>query len=224
MAKNTKSNDSAIIKKRFERDAAAFDAIYDTKKSEFSGWFNKTFRKPIFERYNIAFEALSDISNKTVLDVGCGSGVYSAKFAMNGAAKVKGVDFSAPMLEIAKKRANMHGVTNVCDFELNDFLQMSSNEKYDYSIAMGVFDYLSDPLTFLKRLKKITKSRIVASFPGHSLIREPLRKLRYILTSKGRVHFYDYNRIKQLVDQAGIRNAEIRPMKTGSGFVLIADV
>lgn len=211
------------IKRRFERDAAAFDAIYDTNKSEFSGWFNKTFRKPIFERYNITFEVLNNLQNKTVLDVGCGSGVYSAKLAMNGA-NVKGIDFSAPMLELAQKRATQHKVTDKCKFELNDFMKMDSSQQYDYSIAMGVFDYLPDPVPFLKKLKAVTRSKILISFPGHSLIREPLRKMRYLLTSKGRVHFYAYKDIQALVDQVGFKHAEIRPMQTGSGFVLIADV
>lgn len=224
MTNNANQRHSEIIKRRFERDAVAFDAIYDTTKSEFTGWFNKSFRKPIFERYEITFEVLGDLTNKTVLDVGCGSGVYSIKFALNGAAKVKGIDFSAPMLQIAKTRANNHHVSSKCEFELNDFLTMDTNQKYDYSIAMGVFDYLPEPVTFLRRLKAVTNKRIVISFPGHSLIREPLRKMRYLLTSKGRVHFYSYHDIKKLVDAVGFSHAEIRPIKTGSGFILIADV
>lgn len=219
-----KRSDSDVIKRRFERDAVAFDAIYNVSKSEFSSWFNKAFRKPIFERCDITFQVLGDLSNKSVLDVGCGSGVYSTQCAMNGAARVKGIDFSASMLELAKKRADTHHMSTVCEFELIDFLQMKEDEQFDFAIVMGVFDYLPDPLIFLKKLKAVTKHRIVASFPGHSLIREPLRKLRYLLTSKGRVHFYTYQEIQNLAEIVEFRRVEIRPMQTGSGFVLIADV
>lgn len=223
MTNANRYDNSEATKKRFERDAAAFNSIYE-EKSEFSGWFNKNFRKPIFERYDITLESLANIENKTVVDVGCGSGVYSVQLALNGAARIKGIDFSEPMLEIARRRAKSNRVTHICDFECIDFLQVNETEKYNYSIAMGVFDYLTDPLTFLKKLKNVTTDRIVASFPGHSLIREPLRRLRYMLTSKGQVYFYTKQDIQNLTDIVQFKHVEIRPIKTGSGFVLIADV
>lgn len=219
----TRYKQDSIVKQRFERDAVAFDAIYDTQH-EFSGWFNRYFRKPIFERYDTTFEVMGDLKDKSVLDVGCGSGVYSIQCAVNGAKWVKGIDFSAPMLEIAQKRARTQEVTHACEFELNDFLQMEANEPFDFSIAMGVFDYLADPLTFLKKLKAVTKGKVIASFPGHSAIREPLRKLRYLLTSKGRVFFYTQEDIAKLAEQVGFSHVEIRPIQTGSGFILIASV
>lgn len=213
----------SIVKQRFERDAVAFDAIYDTQH-EFSGWFNRYFRKPIFERYDITFEVMGNLKGKSVLDVGCGSGVYSVQCAVNGAKWVKGIDFSSPMLAIAEKRARSQQVTNACEFELKDFLQMEAAEPFDFSIAMGVFDYVTDPLTFLKKLKSVTKNKVIASFPGHSAIREPLRKLRYLLTSKGKVFFYDKLAIATLAEEVGFSHVEIRPIKTGSGFILIASI
>ncbi|MBA3662133.1 MAG: class I SAM-dependent methyltransferase [Gammaproteobacteria bacterium] len=218
------SQHNEVVRKRFEKDAKAFDAIYQCKKSEFSGWFNRLFRKPIFERYDIAFEAMGDLRNKSILDVGCGSGVYAIQCAMKGAKRVKGVDFSYAMLKIAKERAEVHHLNDQCEFELIDFMQMEKQEQFDCAIAMGVFDYLPDPLPFLKHLKSLTKTRIIASFPGHSLIREPLRKLRYLLTSKGTVFFYRQEDIQKLVDQVKFSHVEIRPLKTGSGFILIADI
>ena len=223
MGNQLKQNNSEIIKQRFERDAVAFDAIYGTQH-EFSGWFNRYFRKPIFERYNIAFEVLGDLKDRSVLDVGCGSGIYSVQCARNGAARVKGIDFSAPMLEIARKRAKAQNKADICQFELNDFLLMSDKEQFDFIIVMGVFDYLSDPLTFLRKLKSVAKGKIIASFPGHAFLREPLRKLRYKLTSKGQVYFYSYKNITDLVTEVGFRQMEIRSMHTGSGFVLIASM
>ncbi len=223
MAHISEKDNSDSTKKRFERTAAAFNAIYDDK-SEFSGWFNKTFRKPIFERYDITFESMGDLKNQSVLDVGCGSGVYAVQCARDGASLVKGIDFSDPMLQIAKNRAQTHQVAHICQFQDIDFLYLDVKDQYNFSIAMGVFDYLTDPLTFLRKLKKVTKNRIIASFPGHSLIRAPLRKIRYLLTSKTHVYFYSRQDIQKLIDEVKFRQTEIRPLKTGSGFILIADI
>ena len=44
------------------------------------------------------------IKGKKVLDVGCGSGAWSANFLRMGAAQVQGVDFSTKMIKQAQKR------------------------------------------------------------------------------------------------------------------------
>ena len=81
------------VRRRFERDAQSFDAIYRVERSWFARRFNRIFRKAIFERYEITFAEAGDVTDMTVLDVGCGSGVYSADFARRGARRVVGVDF-----------------------------------------------------------------------------------------------------------------------------------
>jgi len=210
------------IKNRFEKDAVAFDAIYSKENGEFHTWFNKTFRKPVFERFDVAFRTLSDLNGKTILDIGCGSGIYSINFALRGAAKVVGVDFSHAMLNIAKNRAKEQQVESICDFQLNDFNKITFNEKFDYSIAMGVFDYLQDPISFLRKMKSVTKNTIIGSFPGYSLIRGPLRKLRYALTSKGSVHYYSRADMERIIHEVKFQHSEIIPVKTGSGFILVA--
>lgn len=216
-------DNSAAIKKRFERDARAFNAIYDEKKSEFNTWLNRTFRKPIFERYEIAFEKMGNLRNKTILDVGCGSGVYTVQCALNGATKAKGIDFSQAMIKLAEKRAEDYGVNPRCQFELQDFLKMENKEQFDFTLAMGVFDYLANPSLFLKKLKIVTRQKIIASFPGHSLIRKPLRKMRYYFARNGRVFFYSYQDLKKLIQDVHFASVEIQPLETGSGFILIAN-
>lgn len=223
MAMNKVSEQHKIVQLRFERDAAAFDSIYGTQH-EFAGWFNRLFRKPIFERYDITFEEMGNLDGKSVLDVGCGSGIYSMQCALKDANHVKGIDFSAPMLAIAKERAKQHQLDAKCSFELIDFMHMNDIETFDFAIVMGVFDYLAEPLPFLKKLKRMTRGKVIVSFPGHSLIREPLRKLRYLFTSKGKVFFYTKADIERLARETQFSTVEIRPMQTGSGFVLIARV
>jgi ubiquinone/menaquinone biosynthesis C-methylase UbiE len=212
------------VRERFEREAESFDAIYRLERSPFWRWFNKTFRKAVFERYTLTFVHAGDAQGKAVLDVGCGSGVYSVDFARRGAARVVGVDFSARMLQLARKEAEDHAVANVCQFIQANFLDLQFPQPFDVSIAMGVFDYLPDPSTFLRKMVAATRGKVIASFPGHSPVRGRLRRLRYRLGRKGDVYFYREADVRRLATEAGFRRFSIVPIhSSGTGFVLVGE-
>ena len=216
-------NQLDTIRKRFEREAHDFDAIYRQDRGLFHSWFNRTFRKPIFERHDIAFKVMGNLNGKTLLDVGCGSGLYCVDFVHEGGRYALGIDFSSQMIELASRRARENGVEDRCRFQKTNFLETDLQEQYSFSIAMGVFDYLSDPAMFLRRMRSVTVDRIIVSLPGHSMVREPLRKLRYKIGAKGQVYFYNKPDIRQIVTAAGISHYEIVPITTGSGFILNAE-
>lgn len=218
----TKSSHSNTVRRRFERDAVSFDAIYRLERSPLSRWFNKTFRKAVFQRYDITFEEAGEVKGKAILDIGCGSGVYAVDFARRGARRVLGIDFSANMLELARREAESHSVTERCAFEKADFMEAKIDEKFDCSIAMGVFDYLLEPKPFLQKMASVTAGKVIASFPGHSLLREPARRLRYQLTGKGDVHFYSEQEVRDLASSVGFAEWKLIPIySSGGGFVLV---
>ncbi len=49
------------------------------------------------------FSLVGDLAGKSLLDLGCGAGVYTRKFKQQGAASVVGVDVSKQMIELAKR-------------------------------------------------------------------------------------------------------------------------
>ena len=205
------------IRRRFEREAGSFDAIYRLERSPLSRWFNKTFRKAVFERYDITFREAGDLHGKTVLDIGCGSGVYAVDFARRGARRVLGIDFSGSMLELARGEAATHGVAGACEFRRADFTQADlKGERFDVVIAMGVFDYLPEPESFLKKMAELASQngRLIASFPGHSIVRERARKLRYRFTRRGYVRFYDDGEVRALAARAGVGATRIVPIRS----------
>lgn len=212
------------VRTRFEREAQSFDAIYRLERSPLWRWINKTFRKAVFERYTITFAQAGDVTGKTVLDIGCGSGVYAVDFARRGARRVLGVDFSGNMLTLARREAAQHQVAETCEFIQADFLTLDLPEQFDISIAMGVFDYLPDPLTFLRKMVATTTGKVIISFPGHSPIRKRLRQLRYRLFSKGHVYYYRAGEVRQLATQAGLRESTIIPIRSsGTGYILVGE-
>jgi 2-polyprenyl-3-methyl-5-hydroxy-6-metoxy-1,4-benzoquinol methylase len=210
------------VRQRFERDAQSFDAIYRLERSPFWRWINTTFRKAVFERYTITFEQAGDVTGKKILDVGCGSGIYSVDFARRGAARVVGVDFSGNMLELARQEAERHQVADRCEFIQADFLELNLEDKFDISIAMGVFDYVPDQVTFLRKMVELTTHKVIVAFPGHSLLREPARRLRYKLAGKGEIYLYGQDDVERIATEAGLRDKEIiRIPSSGGVYVLI---
>jgi 2-polyprenyl-3-methyl-5-hydroxy-6-metoxy-1,4-benzoquinol methylase len=210
------------VRDRFEREAKSFDAIYRLERSPYQRWFNTTFRKAIFERYDITFREAGDVTGKSILDIGCGSGVYSVDFARRGAQRVVGVDFSGGMLELARQEAREHGQQEVCEFIQTDFLDLDTDEEFNVSIAMGVFDYLEDPLTFLKKMASMTSEKVIVSFPGHSMVRERARSLRYKLAGKGIVRFYSETEVRRLASEVGFKETVVIPISSsGSAYVLV---
>ena len=210
------------VRERFERDAESFDAIYRLERSPFWRWVNTTLRKAVFERYTITFEQAGDVTGKKILDVGCGSGVYSIDFARRGAGRVVGVDFSGNMLRLARQEAKQHGVADRCDFIQADFLELELDEKFDISIAMGVFDYVPDQVTFLRKMVEVTTGKVIVAFPSHSLLREPARRLRYRLSGKGEIYLYSQEDVERIATQAGLREKEIIHIPSSGGvYVLV---
>ena len=67
-----------------------------------------------------------DIKGLRVLDLGTGTGAWAEMFRLNGAEKVHGVDFSAKMLEVGKRKHpeisfSLGDAENLIDFEDNSF-------------------------------------------------------------------------------------------------------
>ncbi len=210
------------VQRRFERDARSFDAIYRLERSPFWRLVNTTLRKAVFERYAITFERAGDVTGKNVLDVGCGSGVYSVDFARRGARRVVGVDFSENMLALARGEAEQHRVADRCEFVQADFLELDLEETFDISIAMGVFDYVPDQVPFLRKMAALTTGEVIVAFPSHSLIREPARRLRYKLAAKGDVYLYGKDDVERIAAEAGLRDwGIVRIASSGGVFVLI---
>lgn len=215
-------NHRETVRQRFERDAQSFDAIYRLERSPFWRWVNTTFRKAVFERYTITFEQAGDVKGKDILDVGCGSGVYSVDFARRGARRVVGVDLSGNMLGLARQEAERHQVADRCEFIRADFLELDLENTFDISIAMGVFDYVPDQVTFLRKMVAFTTDKVIVAFPSHSLVREPARRLRYKLAGKGDIYLYNEDDVERIAREAGLRETEIIHIPSSGGvFVLV---
>jgi 2-polyprenyl-3-methyl-5-hydroxy-6-metoxy-1,4-benzoquinol methylase len=205
------------ITKYFSKNAGLWRDIYDRKNLPFF-LLNLLLRKGIFDRWNLVFESCPSVAGKTVLDVGCGSGLFSLHFAALGAKRAVGLDIAPGMIDMAKAQAKQRGLDSKCEFMVADFMKWDSPELFDVVYAIGVLEYIPDPAPFLRKMAQKSRSLVLASFPAHDRLREPLRKIRYKI-KKFPVYFHSEKDLLDLAAKAGIKKTQIIPYASSGLFL-----
>lgn len=96
---------------------------------------NNLFEIPVFN------SLLPDLTNKKVLDIGCGFGEKCVYYVQQGACSVKGIDISTKMLEVANRKNNHPNISyqNLPVEELSEL-----HEKFDVITSSLVLHYVED--------------------------------------------------------------------------------
>ncbi len=214
------------VKEYFDKIAEEFDNIYENKGNLTTRITNKIFRSGMYERVSITLQESGNLEDKSVLDIGCGSGRISFMLAEKGA-KVTGIDYSSSMIELAKK-FQLQFKDNIVEFRCCDFMKDFQEEtKYDISIALGVFDYIEDPIPFLSKVKNITKNKIIASYPAKYSLQSPLRKV-WLRKRNCPVFFYTENTLRKIYSRIGIKKIKIIRVPRGtlstSGYLVLSEL
>ncbi len=98
--------------------------------------------------------AIHDIKPETILDIACGTGNVTEELYDRGY-KVTGVDISAPMIRIAKRKAESSG--RKINYIVCDVAELNLQTSFD--LAISLFDsvnYICDPQKLLEGFKKIS--------------------------------------------------------------------
>jgi len=193
----------------FHRNIEKFDSIYADDKGPAASFLNKTLRASVKARFDLAFDILGDLTRKSVLDIGCGSGRYMFKAVERNAEYVVGVDAAAGALEKARQIAADLNIENKIKFIENDFMDCSFDRKFDVIFAVGYFDYIFNPSDHLKKMVDLSNGVVYASFPKLWSVLTITRKIRLML-NRCPVSFYSRSRIKKLLRETGIDNYEIK--------------
>lgn len=135
--------------------------------SEFAREYDAAIRNNI---YNAQYERpsllalLPDVKGKTVLDLGCGPGMYSEFLVENGA-KVTAVDGSAEMIAIVEEKSGNQIHCYVQD--LADGLPKERDETFDIVLCPLMIHYLEDLTKLFRDVKRVLKPEGLFVFSTH---------------------------------------------------------
>lgn len=125
---------------------AFFGKYKELRKNEFN--YNNLVEQPAIRKL------LPDLSEKTVLDLGCGYGNNCIDFISRGACKVVGIDISSKMLEIAKKE-NAHENIEYIQMDMSEISTLS--QKFDLVFSSLAFHYIKDYKKLIGDIRMLLK-------------------------------------------------------------------
>src|SRR5438552_1856114 len=193
------------VRGHFHADAKRFDAIYEERKGPVTRFIDHVWRGVVRRRLDLALDKLAPFEGRTYLDVGCGSGRFCHAYAQRGAQRVVGVDFAPGMIDIANQLAKDLHVEDRCEFRVGAFPEAVPDGPFDGSSAMGFFDYVEHPVPILAKMRELTRSTLIASFPKSGEWRVPLRRLRFWMIGCP-LFLYSEARVRKLLADAGIEH------------------
>jgi 2-polyprenyl-3-methyl-5-hydroxy-6-metoxy-1,4-benzoquinol methylase len=188
----------------WKKQAESFDAIYSGEKSAFGRLLDKWLRKDIYDRFAWVMQQSGELAGKSVCDLGCGTGRYLVPFAQNGAQRVLGIDSAPAMIERAQKFIRDSNQGERCEARVGNILEVPTTELFHVTIAVGVFDYIADPVPFLARIKSITRGQHLSTWPVLWTWRMPIRKVRLGLLGCP-VYFFTPQQVRACHAKAGFQ-------------------
>jgi ubiquinone/menaquinone biosynthesis C-methylase UbiE len=106
-------------------------------------------------------DALGEVEGRSILEVACGTGRFTAMLADRGA-EVVGLDISAPMLRIGREKAVELGVDDRIAFLRGDAARLPfPDDHFDAVFAMRFFHLADTPASFLSELRRVSAEQVV---------------------------------------------------------------
>ncbi|MDB5571415.1 MAG: pmtA [Hyphomicrobiales bacterium] len=146
------------------RDRQLATMTNDNIEAAYSRWapvYDAVFTQVMKPGRLAAAEAVNRLGGR-VLDVGVGTGLELPMFAPQ--VKIVGIDLSAPMLDIARKRVADLKLANVEELRVMDAMNLAyADGSFDGAVAPYVITTVPDPLRTLEEMARVVR-------PGGELI------------------------------------------------------
>lgn len=191
---------------------SGFDAYFHERAGRFSAFYRSEpisrllGRGALFDRLSQTVAVVVALRAQSVLDVGCGSGPLFAPLAERGV-QVTGIDPAPAMVELARQAASKY--PDLVTVREQGWEEISDQDAYDVAAALGVMDYVADPVALLSRMGRAAPN-VVVSIPAPGL-RVRLRQIRY--GARGvQVHGYSREQIARMASASGLAVAQVKAL------------
>lgn len=95
-------------------------------------------------------------NSDVVLDLGCGTGITTIKLAAD-VKKIDAIDISENMIDIAKSKADKHGLSNIDFGVLDIYNEKLKKGSYDVIMAFNILYFIKDLNKLLYRVNDLLK-------------------------------------------------------------------
>jgi ubiquinone/menaquinone biosynthesis C-methylase UbiE len=157
---------NSMIKRAYNLLGAEY---YNTRKYKSGGsyFYNELLEFPTTSRL------IGEVKGKDILDLGCGPGIHSKKLSDKGA-KIKGIDISKELIEIAKKEAPKAG------FKIGDINKLPYRDaEFDIVFASLVMGHLKEWDKVLSEVKRVLRKNGFFVFSIYNPVTEKFVKTRW---------------------------------------------
>ncbi len=143
--KNSQNSDPAEIAK-FEKEAAHW-------------WDRNSAAGPLHHLNPARLQFITDctsLTNKKVIDIGCGGGILTESLAKKGAV-VTGIDASTMLIEVAKKHADTEKLSIHYESVTAEDFAEKHPEQFDIVTCMELLEHVPDPKSLIEAAARLTK-------------------------------------------------------------------
>ena len=127
----------------------------DYEQHAATGAYNAMYDRPA------VLDLCGDVQGLSVLDVGCGPGLYAEELVARGARELTGVDGSPTMVELARERVPERATFRVHDLESP--LDWLAPESFDLAVMALVIHHVDNRVRLLREIHRVLR-------PGGSLV------------------------------------------------------
>lgn len=143
--------------------------------------------------------------NDSVLEVGCGTGYYTAYLAQR-CKDLTAIDLCEKMVQVTGRKIKRMNLRNV-SLETADINKFNPKKKFDKVFCIGVLDYTKDPLAMMKKCSELSSEKIIVTAPHKSMMTKTMNT--YTKIFKAEYKHYTKDELKNALNGAGFNQVDI---------------
>jgi ubiquinone/menaquinone biosynthesis C-methylase UbiE len=181
-----------LSRNAFNRSAANYE-------NTVAGWHSRKMKEAALDR-------LEQPINGSILDVGCGPGIFLNMLAReNGELSLAGLDIAPEMIRVAKERLGP-----LADLKLGDAESLPwEDNRFNYVSCIDSFHHYPNPARVLREMHRVLRrgGRIVMADPSAPVVMRQIANLLNPLLRRGDVKMYGQREMMSLLDAGGFQQA-----------------